>query len=136
MCSWMNTATQFVCSGRGSSNLCFCLLGIFIIHYTRKEEFQNDVILWSTSTDKIYQRVCAHSDQEGRVDGTSLLCPKQTPGKICKVRKRVLELNKCPYIKLTNVIFPKTMWYRYCVSIPRINDHRMSPLVLLDTWQE
>jgi len=116
----MNIATQFVWSGRGSSNLCFCLLGIFTIYYTRKEEFQTDVTLCSTNTDKIYQRVCAHSYQERRVFGTFLLCPKQSPDKICNVRKRVLELNKCPDIKLTNVIFLKTMRYRYCVSISRV----------------
>jgi hypothetical protein len=46
--------------------------------------------------------------------------PKQNPDKVCDVRKGVLKLIESPDIKITNVIFPKTMWYRYRGNIPRI----------------
>jgi hypothetical protein len=49
-----------------------------------------------------------------------LFDPKQTPDEICDVRKRVLEIIESPDIKFTNVIFPKTMWYR-CGRILRIS---------------
>ena len=44
MCSWVHTATQSVWSGRGSSNVRFCLLEIFVIHYTRTRAIPNGFI--------------------------------------------------------------------------------------------
>jgi len=68
----------------------------------------------------MYQGVCTHSDQERHVVGTSLMDTKQTPDNICDDRKRVLKLIKSSVIKFTNLIFPKTLWYRQRGSIPRI----------------
>jgi len=46
---------------------------------------------------------------------------KQNPD-VCDVRKGVLKIIKNSGIKFIDLVFPKTMWYRYCGSILRIRN--------------
>jgi len=52
-----------------------------------QEQFETDVPLSYTNSDKMYQEVCTHCDHERNVAGTSIVDPKQTSDTICDVRK-------------------------------------------------